>query len=101
MSGCGHIHLLSKIILSVVYVLDPISGWCEIRPYNSEVWSFLRASFKCNFFLLSATVEEDSLARILGKIIDSEDNSGIQFYKNVEPQVWGNLEQAFFIRTIL
>ena len=50
-------------------VLDPISGWCEIRPYNEDVWRFLRAAFKCSFFLLSATVDNDSLDRILGAFI--------------------------------
>ena len=50
-------------------VLDPIGGWCEIRPYCSDTWKFLCASYKCPFFLLSATMEEDSLNRILGKSI--------------------------------
>ena len=47
-------------------VMDPISGWAAIRPYRSETWKFLRAAFKCPFFLLSATMEETSLGRILG-----------------------------------
>ena len=46
--------------------MDPISGWAEIRPYCSETWKFLRAAFKCPVFLLSATMEESSLERILG-----------------------------------
>ena len=46
--------------------MDPKSGWCEIRPYNSEAWKFLRAAFKCVYLLLSATMEEQSLQRILG-----------------------------------
>ena len=46
--------------------MDPVSGWTEIRPYNSATWKFLRASFKCPFMLLSATMEESSLERILG-----------------------------------
>ena len=48
--------------------MDPKSGWCEIRPYNSEVWKFLRAAFKSAYLLLSATMEELSLQRILGSI---------------------------------
>ena len=47
-------------------VMDPVSGWCEIRPYCSATWKFIRASFKCPFFLLSATMEESSLQRVLG-----------------------------------
>ena len=49
-------------------VLDPVSGWCEIRPYHIDTWRFLRATFKCNFFLLSATMDEESLERVLGKV---------------------------------
>ena len=49
--------------------MDPVSGWCEIRPYNEDTWKFLQAAFKCAFFLLSATVEEEGLTRILGRII--------------------------------
>ena len=49
--------------------MDPVSGWCEIRPYNEDTWKFLQAAYKCAFFLLSATVEEEGLKRILG-IID-------------------------------
>ena len=49
--------------------MDPLSGWAEIRPYNADTWKFLRAAFKCCFFLLSATVEESSLERILGNRI--------------------------------
>ena len=48
--------------------MDPKSGWCEIRPYNSEVWGFLSATFKAAYLLLSATMEEDSLKRILGML---------------------------------
>ena len=47
-------------------VMDPVSGWCQIRPYSSDTWKFLQAAFKSAFFLLSATVEEESLQRILG-----------------------------------
>ena len=47
-------------------VMDPVSGWCQIRPYSSDTWKFLQAAFKSAFFLLSATVEEQSLQRILG-----------------------------------
>ena len=47
-------------------VADPKSGWCEIRPYNSQTWKFLRATYKCPFMLLSATMEENSLERVLG-----------------------------------
>ena len=46
--------------------MDPESGWCEIRPYCSNTWKFMRAAYKCPFFLLSATMEESSLCRILG-----------------------------------
>ena len=46
--------------------MDPQGGWAEIRPYNADTWKFLRAAFKCTFFLLSATVDERSLERILG-----------------------------------
>ena len=46
--------------------MDPVSGWAAIRPYCSSTWKFLRASFKCPLFLLSATMEESSLDRILG-----------------------------------
>ena len=53
-------------------VMDPISGWAAIRPYRSETWKFLRAAFKCPFFLLSATMEETSLSRILGNIMAIE-----------------------------
>jgi hypothetical protein len=49
--------------------MDPVSGWAEIRPYRSETWKFLRAAFKCPLFLLSATMEERSLERILGKMV--------------------------------
>ena len=48
-------------------VMDPVSGWCEIRPYCSATWKFICASFKWPFFLLSATMEELSLQRVLGK----------------------------------
>ena len=47
-------------------VMDPVSGWCEIRPYCSATWKFVRASFKCPYLLLSATMEEQSLQRVLG-----------------------------------
>ena len=46
--------------------MDPVSGWAEIRPYNADTWKFLRAAFKAPLFLLSATMEESSLDRILG-----------------------------------
>ena len=45
-----------------------MSGWCEIRPYNSEVWRFLVAAYKSKFLLLSVTIDENSLARILGSV---------------------------------
>ena len=50
--------------------MDPVSGWTEIRPYCPQTWGFLRAAFKCSFFLLSATVDEGSLNRILGRRFD-------------------------------
>ena len=57
-----------KQLIFFFKVMDPVSGWCEIRPYDSDIWKFLQAAYKCVFFLLSATVDEDSLKRILGKI---------------------------------
>ena len=60
---------LKKIQLCFIFskVADPQSGWCEIRPYCSETWKFLRAAYKCPVFLLSATMEENSINRILGE----------------------------------
>ena len=49
--------------------MDPVSGWAEIRAYCSATWKYLRAAFKCPLFLLSATMEEASLERILGTAI--------------------------------
>jgi hypothetical protein len=51
-------------------VMDPVSGWCEIRPYCMQTWKFVRATFKCPLLLLSATMEESSLQRVLGKIFE-------------------------------
>ena len=48
--------------------MDPVSGLCQIRPFCSQTWKFLRAAYKCPFFLLSATMEENSLSRVLGII---------------------------------
>ena len=63
--------------LDIVYVaedesqvMDPVSGWCEIRPYCMETWKFVHATFKCPFMLLSATMEESSLQRVIGKIFE-------------------------------
>ena len=50
----------------ILQVLDPHTGWVQIRPYNQETWSFIRARFKCPFLLMSATMEEKSLQRIAG-----------------------------------
>ena len=61
--------LSDKTFFPLNQVLDPVSGWCEIRPYDSDAWKFLTAAFKCNFLLLSATIDEESLCRILGKIL--------------------------------
>ena len=47
--------------------MDPVGGWTEIRPYCAETWKFLRAAFKCPLLLLSATMEENSFKRILGR----------------------------------
>ena len=56
----------NKPLIMLLQVADPEGGWCEIRPYSPQTWKFLRASYKCPFMLLSATMEEDSLDRILG-----------------------------------
>ena len=45
--------------------MDLVSWWTEIRHYNLATLKFLRASFKCPFMLLSATMEKSSLERIL------------------------------------
>ena len=50
-------------------VLDPQTGWVQIRPYNQETWSFIRARFRCPVLLMSATMEEKSLQRISGRIV--------------------------------
>ena len=65
--------------------MDPVSGWCEIRPYNEDTWKFLQAAYKCAFFLLSATVEEEGLKRILGiKVsIAIEKNLNLLKYRHV------------------
>ena len=60
---------VSYVAVDECQVMDPSGGWCEIRPYCSATWKFICASFKCPFFLLSATMEEQSLKRILGKFI--------------------------------
>ena len=49
--------------------MDPLTGWVQIRPYNQETWSYIRARFRCPVLLLSATMEEKSLQRIAGKWI--------------------------------
>ena len=54
--------------MSEIKVMDPVSGWAEIRPYCATTWKFLRAAFRCPLLLLSATMEDNSLSRILGKI---------------------------------
>ena len=48
--------------------MDPLTGWVQIRPYNQETWSYIRARFRCPVLLLSATMEEKSLQRIAGKM---------------------------------
>ena len=53
---------------STYQVVDPESGWCSIRPYDSDVWKYLRASFWCPYLLLSGTMEEKSFTRILSKL---------------------------------
>ena len=67
-------------------VLDPVSGWCEIRPYSMDIWRYLLAAFKCKFLLLSATMDEDSLNRVLG------DESLPSFLQNANKIAAGTLE---------
>ena len=59
---------VAYVAVDEAQVMDPVSGWCEIRPYCMETWKFVRASYRCPFMLLSATMEEQSLQRVLGKI---------------------------------
>ena len=54
-------------------VMDPETGWVQIRPYNKETWSYIRARFKCPVLMMSATMEESSLNRIAGGIAISYD----------------------------
>ena len=49
---------------SAKQVADPEAGW-DFRPYNAELWRWLRATFQDTPFLLSsATLDTASLERI-------------------------------------
>ena len=49
-------------------VADPEAGW-GFRPYNAELWRWLRATFLDTPFLLSsATLDTDSLERITASL---------------------------------
>ena len=78
--------LLEYFIIWTYQVIEPMSGWCQIRPYESDVWKFLRATFRCPYLMLSGTMEESSLQRILG--------DHITFVHAIDCQVWVH---SFFI----
>ena len=46
-------------------VMDENSGWASFRPYVPSTWNFLRANFRVPFLLCSATMDEESMNRIV------------------------------------
>ena len=53
--------------------MDSENGWTTFRPYVPLTWSFLRANFRAPFLLSSATMEDDSLFRIAGQLVNFKD----------------------------
>ena len=49
-------------------VMDDKSGWASFRPYVPSTWNFLRANFRAPFLLCSATMEDESMARIMDSL---------------------------------
>ena len=68
--------------------MDPVSGWAEIRPYNADTWKFLRAAFKSPLFLLSATMEEGSLDRILGTCEIKRQDLALLYKNSDRPNIY-------------
>ena len=62
---CPLSHVLSP--MTCPQVADPVAGWTGFRPLDELLWNFLMAVFYPKFLLLSATMSEAALCRILGR----------------------------------
>ena len=72
-------------------VMDSENGWTSFRPYVPQTWNFLRANYRAPFLLCSATMEEESMVRILSSLHYQKKDVKILYKSPDRPNIYQQL----------